>query len=236
MKPTATTYAELQLAYDTFNKHLFDNSLPECLITLQREKRTYGYFSAQRFANSSGEKIDEIAMNPSYFAIVPLLEIMQTLVHEMAHLWQHHYGTPGRGRYHNQEWATKMECIGLMPSSTGQPGGKRLGDHIGDYPIEGGKFLTVCKELLTCNFRISWYDRFPPLAPYAGSATTGSQKLPSEASSIPAMSMQGITIPPDPQNKSNRSKYTCACNINVWGKPSLSISCGACGLQFIEQP
>lgn len=43
MKPTVKTYAELQLAYDTFNARLFDGQLPECLITLQREKRTYGY-------------------------------------------------------------------------------------------------------------------------------------------------------------------------------------------------
>lgn len=35
--PTTETYAELQLAYEHFNKTLFDNRLPACLITLQQK-------------------------------------------------------------------------------------------------------------------------------------------------------------------------------------------------------
>lgn len=93
--PTYQTYSELQQAYDHFNATLFDSKLPYCLITLQREKRTVGYFSAARFASLDGSTTDEIAINPSYFAVVPLVETMQTLVHEMAHLWQQHLGKPG---------------------------------------------------------------------------------------------------------------------------------------------
>jgi hypothetical protein len=100
-------------------------------------------------------------MNPTYFAVVPIIETLQTQVHEMTHLWQHHFGKPGRGRYHNEEWARKMESIGLMPSSTGQPGGARTGDCMADYAVEGGRFLAACQELLTANFTLSWYDRFP---------------------------------------------------------------------------
>jgi predicted SprT family Zn-dependent metalloprotease len=133
---------------------------PSCLITLQREKRTFGYFSAARFASLDGSTTDEIAMNPTYFAVVPIIETLQTQVHEMTHLWQHHFGKPGRGRYHNEEWARKMESIGLMPSSTGQPGGARTGDSMADYAVEGGRFLAACHELLTANFTLSWYDRF----------------------------------------------------------------------------
>ncbi|MBE0194169.1 sprT domain-containing protein, partial [Klebsiella michiganensis] len=48
--PTPETYDELQRAYDFFNEKLFSNELPPCLITLQREKRTYGYCSFKRFA------------------------------------------------------------------------------------------------------------------------------------------------------------------------------------------
>lgn len=42
MKPTETTYDELQAAYDYFNESLFDSELPDCLITLQREKKHTG--------------------------------------------------------------------------------------------------------------------------------------------------------------------------------------------------
>lgn len=240
MKPTAETYSELQTAYDTFNQFLFDNELPECLITLQRVKSAYGYFTADRFANRDGKKTDEIAMNPCYFAVVPLVEIMQTLAHEMAHLWQHHFGNPGRGRYHNVEWANKMESIGLMPSHTGQPGGNKTGDSVSDYVIEGGVFLTACRDLFTQNFKISWYDRFAPAAAVlSGQNSYGlTLNLPEGGACI--ASQDGIEMAIvreiiDKDNKSNRSKYTCSCEINVWGKPGLSIVCGECESTFVER-
>ena len=51
-KPTRETYDPLQLAYETLNRALFENSLPNALITLQRRKRTYGYFIGDRFARA----------------------------------------------------------------------------------------------------------------------------------------------------------------------------------------
>lgn len=225
MRPTDDTYAELQTAFDHFNAELFDNRLPPCLLTLQREKKTYGYFSAERFVHRrDGTKTDEIALNPAYFGIVPLLEVMQTIAHEMAHLWQHHFGNPGRRRYHNVEWADKMESIGLMPSSTGQPGGKRTGEHMADYPIPGGRFLAATDKLLTKDFRISWADRFP-------ARHVAAQALEAAAEDG-AADMDGISLAPatGSQNKPTRTKYTCpACETNVWGKPELKLVCGECG-------
>ena len=164
--PTAETYSELQTAYDFFNGILFGESLPPCLITLQREKRTYGYFSSKRFVGSkSGQMVDEIAMNPSYFAIRSVEETLSTLVHEMAHLWQFHFGKPGRRGYHNKEWGAKMDSIGLCPSNTGQIGGKRTGEKMSHYIIEGGAFHAACSQLMTEAFTLSWFDRFPPFRP-----------------------------------------------------------------------
>jgi len=236
MKPTQVAYSELQTAYDMFNLRLFDGQLPECLITLQRAKNTCGYFSAERFSDVTGRKSDEIAMNPSYFAVVPLVEIMQTLVHEQCHVWQHHNGTPGRGRYHNTEWADKMEAIGLMPSSTGQPGGKRTGDNMADYPIDGGLFLDACNELFTQDFKISWYDRFvSPAVQHAGQNSVSLMlDLPEEFTTIAADEGVEVVEAPEP-NKSNRSKYTCqVCDINIWGKPGLRVICGECNAPFTE--
>ena len=45
--PTAQAYAELQLAFDHYNRELFAGELPPCLMTMQREKRSYGYFSSE---------------------------------------------------------------------------------------------------------------------------------------------------------------------------------------------
>ena len=122
------TYASLDAAYKHFNRHLFGGLLPSCIITLQRHKGAFGYFVAERMAeldDGEDQAVNEIALNPASFEGRSPRDILSTLVHEMAHLWQHHYGTPGRDRYHNAEWAAKMKAIGLIPSHMGQPGGRR---------------------------------------------------------------------------------------------------------------
>lgn len=241
LTPTSQAYAELQLAYDYFNAALFAGQLPACLITLQREKRSCGYFSQNRFANLQGVMTDEIALNPAYFAVVPLTETMQTLVHEMTHLWQAHFGKSGRGRYHNAQWADKMQDIGLMPSSTGQPGGQRTGDHMADYAIEGGRFLKACEQLLTDNFQVSWYDRFPDAMQVSAGQSSMAMQLSSHVGggSAPSSSdsvMQSLIISgPNVKattNKSNRCKYRCAC-ANIWGKPDLQLHCLVCGENLV---
>jgi len=241
MKPTEQTYFELQQAYDVFNRILFDNELPECLITLQKANATRtSFFYAKRFSNRLGEKIDEIAMNPTFFAVVPLVEIMQKLAHSMCHVWQHNHGQPGRGPYHNVQWADKMESIGLMPSSTGEPGGARTGDSVKEYAVKGGMFLEACEELITQEFTISWYDLFAPESPISSTQHhVSSLDLPDAALAIAADDLDMISNhEQEPENKPSggkRSKYTCHCDINVWGKSGLNIICGNCDNEFVEQ-
>lgn len=239
MLPTSTTYCELQVAFDTFNASLFKGELPPCLLTLQREKRTYGYFSAKRFGTRAGQTTDEIALNPEYFAVVPVVEVLQTVAHEMTHLWQSHFGKPGRARYHNSEWADKMESIGLMPSSTGLPGGRRVGDIMADYVIPNGRFACVVEELLVSKrFGITWFDRFTPQAPLHPVATAAAAAgMPHEAYVVPAS--EGVQlIPKTPtlataKDRSNRVKYTCnGCGLNAWGKPDIRLGCVACSIEL----
>lgn len=229
-RPTPQTYAELQLAFDHFNERLFDSKLPACLLTLQREKRTHGYFSAERFVHRDGKTYtDEIALNPSFFSIVPPLEVMQTIVHEMVHAWQFHFGEPSRRTYHNTEWADKMEAIGLMPSDTGEPGGKRTGEKMADYSLPGGRFDLAAQELLTRpNFALSWYDRFPP-EPIATGKLSGPKATGSKgANAIPALNMgQVIEVPEEKTNHSNRVKMRCpSCENQAWCKPKMKLICG----------
>lgn len=178
--PTLSFYAALQRAYEHFNAQLFDHALPHCLITVQRERGTWGFFSAERWAhNPSGKTLHEIALNPAYFARHSVLEVFQTLVHEMVHLWQHEHGKPSRARYHNSEWAEKMERLGLMPSDTGQPGGRRTGQCMNDYPIRGGRFEVAARALIEADFLLPWLDRFP----VAGSTKPMTQGTASAAAS-----------------------------------------------------
>lgn len=246
--PTQETYFELQRAYDFFNDRLFSGRLPYCLITLQREKHTRGYFSSRRFVGrKDGAYTDEIAMNPSYFGIRSIVESLSTLVHEMTHLDQQHHGKPGRGRYHNKEWADLMIGIGLHPSNTGKPGGKMTGDQMTHYIIEGGAFDLACQELITQNFTLSWIDRFPPeraasptLSP-SGLTTSGFDDEDGEdehngydfTSEPPSFS---LVFPPE-EGKQTRTKYTCpVCKVNTWGKKGLVLLCGSCDGQPIFLP
>lgn len=159
-KPTMQMYTFVQDAYDFFNDRLFAGKLPPCLLTLQREKNTMGYFSSNRWQGGGKQVVHEIALNPAFFITHKPLELMQTLVHEMVHLWQHEFGKPSHRAYHNTEWANKMESIGLMPSDTGEPGGKRTGQRMSDYPIEGGAFYLQCVVFAKMGYKLPFYDRY----------------------------------------------------------------------------
>ena len=221
--PTQISYTELQTAYDLFNKQLFDGALPDCLLTLQpRDKRIAGFFSSKRFEDIQGQHTDELAMNPTYFHSKPIEFALQTLGHEMAHVWQFHHGRPGRRGYHNKELAMKMKTIGLYPSSTGLPGGKETGEHMSDYLIPDGPIAGLIDGLIAKGFRLTWAER--PYSPPAGEYN-GEDETEGEG--------QGGTTKP---NRTNRVKFTCPkCDANAWGKPTLSLLCGVCKVAFVGE-
>lgn len=138
-------YIGLETAYDYFNAELFNDRLPKCLITLQRKKNSRGYFSPNRFS-ANEIATDEIALNPKEFGRTKE-EILSTLVHEMAHLWQQHHGKPSKS-HHNKQWGLKMKEIGLHPSDTGQIGGKETGQKMTHYIMPNGMFELTCARFL----------------------------------------------------------------------------------------
>lgn len=218
LKPTQETYDALQHAYDHFNWLLFETALPNCLITLQRKGRTFGYFHHKRFRREDGAACDEIALNPAHFKTRSIEEILSTLAHEMVHLWQFHFGTPGRGRYHNRQWAEKMKSIGLYPSSTGQPDGAELGDCVSHYIIEDGLFARATRELTDKGFDIEWQDQVQAeeavLNPLGGGDGEG-QESDGETQGRPS------------RKGGRRVKYTCpACGLNAWAKHEAHLICG----------
>lgn len=146
--PTTRTYSGLTEAYGLFNHRLFAGRLPTCLITMQRKSKAYGYFAGRRFTTPDhAEVTDEIALNPRHFAERSTEATLATLVHEMVHLQQEHFGTPSRPGYHNREWAGMMRAVGLIPSATGEPGGKPTGQRMNQCVEPGGRFARACAEL-----------------------------------------------------------------------------------------
>ena len=200
--PTQKTYTSLDAAYDHFNRELFGGQLPACLITMQRHRGAYGYFSSDRFASLDNpeEVTDEIALNPATFKKRTPTQILSTLAHEQAHVWQHHFGKPSRSGYHNRQWAAKMIEIGLIPTDTGQPGGKQVGQKVTHMIAEGGPFETACRALLAKTGPTLYHDRVGE-----GAAATRKKKAAS------------------------KTKFSCpACEQNAWAKPDALLICGVC--------
>jgi predicted SprT family Zn-dependent metalloprotease len=197
--PTRSTYQGLTEAYDFFNARLFAGRLPRCLITMQRHKTAYGYFAGGRFGTKDGAEItDEIALNPSHFRSRTTEESLSTLVHEMTHLEQHHFGKPSRNGYHNKQWAALMHAVGLIPSDSGALGGKETGQKVSHYIADGGPFAIACAELVRQGFAVRYVELWGD----------------PEARKKKAASKTKYTCPD--------------CGLNAWGKPEINLVCGDC--------
>ena len=159
--PTGAAYGSFNHAFDVFNRELFGGKLSDCLITLQRRGSYFGCYAAERFGDRHGgeTKLAEIALNPAMMQGRSDREIASTLAHEMSHHAQKEYGSPSRNGYHNREFARIMERIGLMTSHTGLPGGRRTGQRMTHYIIEGGPFDLVWQKLAAEGFHFDYHDR-----------------------------------------------------------------------------
>ena len=204
--PTKKTYDGLNHAYGFFNDRLFGGRLPPCLITMQRSKKAYGYFAGGRFGTRDGREItDEIALNPSHFSSRTTEQSLSTLVHEMTHLEQHHFGTPSRSGYHNRELAGLMRAVGLIPSDTGAPGGKETGQSMTHYIEPGGRFEQACGELIRQGFDVPYVELWADEA----------------ARKKKAASKTKYTCP--------------ACAANAWAKPETRLICGDCAEPMLAE-
>lgn len=154
---TPIEYSGLQTAYDHFNTELFDGALIDVFITYQRKAHSSGYFAVNRFSsrlNDAETGQHELALNPDAFLGQSDMQVLQTLVHKIAHNWQHLYGRPSKRGYHNAEWSAKMKAIGLYPSSTGMPGGKETGQRMADYIIPDGRFVRSYERLAATGWKL----------------------------------------------------------------------------------
>lgn len=198
---TLRTYDELNLAYAHFNRELFGGDLPDCLITMQRKSKAYGYFAGGRFGTRDGDEVtDEIALNPTHFRNRTIEQSLSTLVHEMTHLQQHHQGKPSRTGYHNKEWAGLMLAVGLIPSDTGELGGKMVGQNMTHCIEIGGPFEQSCARLIAAGFTL-------PIIELWSEQDSAAKK----------------------KKAASKTKYTCmSCAANAWAKPGMNLVCGDC--------
>jgi predicted SprT family Zn-dependent metalloprotease len=198
--PTREQFAAYEKMFGFFNTRLFRSELPACLLNFSRRRRSNGFFAPQRWENGR-EVRHEISINPSTLKNREPIQVASTLVHEMVHLWQAEYGQPSRAGYHNREWAMKMEEVGLVPSTTGDAKGRKVGQRMTHYVADGGPFERAF-QAMPAEFLLPWACEEP-----------------------------GIT---HAKLAKNKVKYSCpGCDVNVWGRPGLSISCDECRKPFV---
>jgi predicted SprT family Zn-dependent metalloprotease len=201
-------YDVLDNAFDYFDGRLFRSELRPCLITVQRRRSACGFFAPARFRSHDETDIaDEIGLDPRYWG-PPRTDIdnLAVLVHEMCHLWQFHYGKPGRGGYHNREYARKMFEVGLVTSNTGEPEGRPTGRSMSHYVTAGGPFDRVCAELLSSGFVIPYHE-------IMAQSEEDHRRQRSRAES--------------------KTNYVCPCGqARVWGKPGLKLACRPCDAEL----
>lgn len=146
-------------------------------------------------------------------------------MYEQVYLQQEEFGKSSRNGYHNKEWGLKMESIGLMPSNTDKSGGKKTGQQMTHYIIEGGAYEKAFKKMSKKSLLAFM------------SLDAGIQKAQMNRTPIYGkgkIKSTGVSETPI-QKAKNKVKYTCGCGYNVWGKPFLHIICRECEKKFIAQ-
>ena len=224
-KPTSATYAALDDAFASFNKELFGGELPPVVFVFVRKAGMRGHYIPAAWrsrADAPGSEAgptnlaDEIALNPDYLRTADTTTVLSTMVHEMVHQLQRVAGSPSRGSYHNEEWARMMDAVGLTPSHTGLPGGKRTGQQMTHHIETGGRFEVAAATLVDKGWSFKWEAR-----PQAA------RGLPVN---VPADIDQDNEGDGDPvERPPSKVRYRCPqCGQNAWAKPDANLMCGDC--------
>lgn len=105
-----------------------------------------------------------------------------------------------------------MEAIGLMPTHTGEVGGKKTGQKMTHYIIEGGKFDVAERGFAAQKAEIGYAAGFA--IPIQGNAIS-----------------KELVKPPTP----SKVKFTCPnCSQRAWAKLTAHLICGDCGEEMVE--
>lgn len=223
--PTEQQFSALNKAYTYFNRELFGNQLPGCILNFSRLKGTHGFMAPERWKRVDEEHFDthEISLTPSTLYRSPI-EIFSTLVHEMCHLWQWEFGSPSRNGYHNKEWAAKMKEVGLIPSDTGKTGGKETGQAMTHYIEKGGKYHKAFEHMP---------EQFIlPFTSFDGEVIKSMLSSSSRSEDEEERNRKKRLLKLRPPSRI-KTKYSCpSCKANVWGKPGLKIQCVDCEKEF----
>ena len=214
--PTVASAKAAQAAFDYFNEHLFKpiigQPIPQVLLTFSRKKGAAGFFVPGSWKKAEdGHEAHEIALCPEHTGR-PFIKTMSTLVHEMAHEYDHIEGRPGKHGYHSRSWFTTMNLLGLPGRKGITRGGKESNTRVSHDITPGGPFEVAFNAM-------PGHLTLPFTAPFDSEAGVG---------------LPGITVLPiDPLSKhGRRAKYECPGCTNDLGAKAPVLR-GPCGLSII---
>lgn len=227
---TMRVLEDLNFAKNFFNKCLFGGQLSDCALCFTRNPKAWGYFARERLQSLDGETSHEIALNAEGISLRSDRENLATLVHELVHQWRYELGpadkqgrrgaTPG---YHCTHWARKMEEVGLIPTSTGLPNGKKTGFRITHFILPGGPFDQAYEELQKAGFRIRWGERIEYAYPDVN-GDDGESPF-SRPQDIPGRSGK---------KRKSRVRFMCpSCELKAYAKPSAKLRCDECDKRML---
>jgi hypothetical protein len=205
-------------AFDHLNRELFGGTLAPPMLILSRNKNIIGgYFAPERWVSEEGAITHEIAINANIMVENDFLQVMNTLAHEMVHLWQYELGKDiPRYGYHNREWSDKALEIGLLPKDlkTHKETGQSISTEVDMKGPLAAAIGTMPDEAI-----------FPWTSPQ--SVNVDPQEPGSGGKTV---------VPQDPPSRSgSRAKYTChICGLNAWAKAGAKLICGDCEDRMIE--
>jgi predicted SprT family Zn-dependent metalloprotease len=186
---------------DQMRAELFAGQVPEVVLSFDvTDRRTLGPYHLRR--NGLGVRWT-LNLNPIHLAR-PVFEVLSTLLHELAHAWQHEHGTPSKPPHHNREFRDRCEAFGIPTDAGGHDLGVRHGTPFEEYCGRHG--IT-----------------FPP--PAGSPEPAGSPGVAGPSPLLP--------VPPARPKGSKMKKWQCPCGVNARvAIPDFDANCNKCGGRF----
>lgn len=134
---------QLEKMYNTMNQDFYGGALPTPIITVQSKPGTYGHCTTGKVWKRKED--DTYEMNIAAEVLdCEIEEIIDTLLHEMVHLYCRENGiqeVSRGGKYHNGKFKALAEKCGLLCVKAGQYGWNTQGtgnDKLTEYALEKG--------------------------------------------------------------------------------------------------
>lgn len=204
--------SQLEHIYNALNSDFYDGVLPIPIITVQSKPGTYGHCTTSKVWKRKDGEAYELNIAAEVLDY-PLEELLDTILHEMVHLFCREKGiqeVSRGGKYHNRKFKTIAEAHGLTCVPFGRYGWNTCpNEKIVEYALEKGwNEITIGRSTV---------------GPYihtgaAGTAQTGTSGLPAGG-----------------KRPSSTRKLVCPkCGQSVRATRKVNIICGDCFLPMEE--